>query len=129
MQAGVSENIGRAAARDGFKRGVRQPDVEFMPDGTMRSTVRPMPHVVIDGVTFEAQRLMLTPAEVAGILGIEETQVRAMVDRGELRDVSSEGSVRLDPNEVIASTERRVQDGVLGKHVYVELGALISGRL
>lgn len=88
-----------------------------------------MPHVVIDGVTFEAQRLMLTPAEVAGILGIEETQVRAMVDRGELRDVSSEGTVRLDPNEVIASTERRVQDGELGKHAYVELGALISGRL
>jgi hypothetical protein len=88
-----------------------------------------MPHVVIDGVTIEVQRLMLDPAAVAGVLGVKEAEVRAMVDRGELRDVSSESAVRLDPNEVIALVERRVQGGELGKHVYVELAALISGRL
>jgi hypothetical protein len=88
-----------------------------------------VPHVVIDGVTFEAQRLMLTPAEVADILQIGEAEVREMVDRGELRDVSSESAVRLDPNEVIAFTERRVQGGELGKHVYVKLAALVSTPL
>jgi hypothetical protein len=97
----------------------RRHDAEYSPKTYMS-------HVVIDGVTFEARRLMLTPAEVAGILRIEEAEVRAMVDRGELRDISSENAVRLDPNEVIALTERRVQGGELGKHVYVELGALIS---
>jgi hypothetical protein len=88
-----------------------------------------VPHVVIDGVRVEARRLMLAPAEVAGILGVGEAEVCAMVDRGELRDVSSEASVRLDPNEVIALTERRVQGGELGKHVYVELAALVSTPL
>jgi hypothetical protein len=96
----------------------------------MRSTVpKPMPHVVIDGITFEARRLMLTPAEIAGVLRIEEAEVLAMVDRGELRNVSSESAVRLDPNEIIAFTERRVQGGELGKHVYAELAALVSTPL
>lgn len=88
-----------------------------------------VPHVVIDGVRVEARRLMLAPAEVAGVLGVGEAEVSAMVDRGELRDVSSEAAVRLDPNEVIALTERRVQGGELGKHVYVELAALVSTPL
>jgi hypothetical protein len=30
---------------------------------------------------------------------------------------------------VIALVEQRVRDGELGKHVFVELAALISGRL
>lgn len=88
-----------------------------------------MPHVVIDGMTIEARRLMLSPAEVARVLRIEETEVRNMVRRGELRDVSSDSKRRLDPNEVIASVEQCVHKGDLGRHVYVELAALISGRL
>ena len=72
---------------------------------------------------------MLSPAEVARVLRIEETEVRNMVRRGELRDVSSDSKRRLDPNEVIALVEQRVHKGELGRHVYVELAALISGRL
>jgi hypothetical protein len=88
-----------------------------------------VPHVVIDGVTVDARRLMLSPAEAAQVLRVEEVEVRSMVRRGELRDVSSDGAVRLDPNDVITLVEQRVRDGALGKHVYVELAALISGRL
>ncbi|MGH2854418.1 MAG: helix-turn-helix domain-containing protein [Solirubrobacteraceae bacterium] len=88
-----------------------------------------MPHVVIDGVAIEARRLTLTPAEVARVMRVEETEIRNMIRRGELRDVSSDGKRRLDPDEVIALVERRVRDGELGKHVFVELAALISGRL
>ena len=88
-----------------------------------------MPHVLIDGVAIEARRLMLAPTDVARMLRTEEAEVRNMVRRGELRDVSSDGRRRLDPEEVIALVEQRVRDGELGKHVFVELAALISGRL
>jgi hypothetical protein len=88
-----------------------------------------VPHVLIDGVTIEARRLMLSPADVARVLRVAEADVRNMVRRGELRDVSSDGRRRLDPEEVIALVEQRVRDGELGKHVFVELAALISGRL
>lgn len=88
-----------------------------------------MPQVVIDGVTVEVRRLMLSPAEVAGIFRIGEAEVREMVRRGELRDVSSEGAILLDPNEVISLVEQRVRDGDLGKHMYVELTALISAHV
>jgi excisionase family DNA binding protein len=88
-----------------------------------------MPRVVIDGVTIRAARLMLSPAEVARVLRVEEKDVRNMIRRGELRDVSSDSKRRLDPNEVIALVEQRVGDGELGRHVYVELAASISGHL
>jgi hypothetical protein len=88
-----------------------------------------VPHVLIDGVAIEARRLMLAPADVARVLRVEEADVRNMVRRSELRDVSSDGRRRLDPEEVIALVEQRVRDGELGKHVFVELAALISGRL
>jgi hypothetical protein len=88
-----------------------------------------MPHVLIDGVAIEAQRLMLGTADAARVLRVSEADVRNMVRRGELRDVSSDGRRRLDPEEVIAVVERRVRDGELGRHVFVELAALISGRL
>jgi excisionase family DNA binding protein len=88
-----------------------------------------MPYVVIDGVTIEAKRLMLSPAEVARVLRVEERDVRNMIRRGELQDVSSDSKRRLDPNEVVALVEQRVGDGELGRHVYVELAASISGRL
>jgi hypothetical protein len=88
-----------------------------------------VPHVLIDGVAIEARRLMLSPADVARVLRVEEADVRNMVRRGELLDVSSDGRRRLDPDEVIALVEQRVRDGELGKHVFVELAALISGRL
>jgi hypothetical protein len=88
-----------------------------------------VPHVLIDGVAIEARRLMLSPADVARVLRVEEADVRNMVRRGELRDISSDGRRRLDPEEVIALVEQRVRDGELGKHVFVELAALISGRL
>ncbi len=68
-----------------------------------------VPQVVIDGVTVEAKRLMLAPEEVGEILRVEESEVGAMVDRGELRDVSSDGGVRLDPNDVITLVEQRVR--------------------
>jgi hypothetical protein len=85
--------------------------------------------VLIAGVAIEARRLMLSPADVARVLRVEEADVRNMVRRGELLDVSSDGRRRLDPEEVIALVEQRVRDGELGKHVFVELAALISGRL
>lgn len=88
-----------------------------------------MPHVLIDGVAIEARHLMLSPADVARVLRVEEADVRNMVRRGGLRDISSDGRRRLDPEEVIALVEQRVRDGELGKHVFVELAALISGRL
>ena len=72
---------------------------------------------------------MLSPADVARVPRVEEADVRNMVRRGELLDVSSDGRRRLDPEEVIALVEQRVRDGELGKHVFVELAALISGRL
>jgi hypothetical protein len=88
-----------------------------------------MPRVLIDGVVIEARRIMLAPLDVARVLRVGETDVRNMIRRGELRDVSSDGRRRLDPEEVIALVEQRVRDGELGKHVFVELAALISGRL
>jgi Helix-turn-helix domain len=88
-----------------------------------------MPQVVIDGVTIEADRLMLLPAEVALVLRVDEKDVRNMIRRGELRDVSSDGRRRLDPNEVIDVVEKRVAKGELSPHVFVELAALIAGRL
>ncbi len=88
-----------------------------------------MPQVVIDGVTIEADRLMLLPAEVARVLRVEEKDVRNMIRRGELRDVSSDGRRRLDPDEVIVIVEKRVAEGELAPHVFVELAALIAGRL
>ncbi len=88
-----------------------------------------MPYVTIDGVTIDADRLMLLPLDVAQIMRIEEREVRNMIRRGELQDVSSDGRRRLDPNEVIVVVEERVATGELGPHVFVELAALIAGRL
>jgi Helix-turn-helix domain len=88
-----------------------------------------MPHVTIDGVTIDAARLMLLPVEVAKILRVDEKDVRNMIRRGELQDVSSDGRRRLDPDEVIVVVERRVAKGELSPHVFVELAALIAGRL
>lgn len=87
------------------------------------------PHVVIDGVTLEANRMTLSPIEVARVMRVPEAEVRNMLRRGELNDVSCDGRRRLDPDEVIAAVERRVQDGKLEKHVFVELAAVIAGRL
>jgi hypothetical protein len=88
-----------------------------------------MPYVTIDGVTIDAARLMLLPAEVAQILRVDERDVRNMIRRGELQDVSSDGRRRLDPDEVIVLVEKRVAKGELSPHVFVELAALIAGRL
>jgi hypothetical protein len=88
-----------------------------------------MPYVTIDGVTIDAARLMLLPFEVAQILRVDEKDVRNMIRRGELQDVSSDGRRRLDPDEVIVVVERRVAKGELSPHVFVELAALIAGRL
>ncbi len=85
--------------------------------------------MLIDGVAIEARRLTLAPVDVARIMRVNEAEIRNMIRRGELRDVSSDGKRRLDPDEVIALVEQRVRDGELGKHVFVELAALISGRL
>ncbi len=67
-----------------------------------------MPYVTIDGVTIDADRLMLLPLEVAQIIRVDEKDVRNMIRRGELQDVSSDGRRRLDPNEVIVVVEKRV---------------------
>lgn len=87
------------------------------------------PHVVIDGLELEANRTTLSPTEVARVMRVSEADVRNMIRRGELQDVSCDSRLRLDPDEVIAAIERRVQDGRLEKHVFVELAALIAGRL
>lgn len=88
-----------------------------------------MSYVTIDGVTVDAARLMLSPAEVAQVLRVDERDVRNMIRRNELQDVSSDGRRRLDPDEVIVVVEKRVAEGKLGPHVFVELAALIAGRL
>jgi len=88
-----------------------------------------MPYVTIDGVTIDAARLMLSPVEVAQVLRVDERDVRNMIRRDELQDVSSDGRRRLDPNKVIVVVEKRVAEGDLGPHVFVELAALITGRL
>lgn len=88
-----------------------------------------MPYVTIDGVTIDADRLMLLPLDVAQIMRIEEREVRNMIRRGELQDVSSDSRRRLDPNEVIVVVEERVATGELSPHVFIELAALIAGRL
>lgn len=87
------------------------------------------PHVVIDGVAIEANRTTLTPAEVARVMRIAESEVRNMIRRGELNDISCDGRRRLDPDEVILAVEERVSRGELGLHVFVELAALIGGKL
>jgi hypothetical protein len=87
------------------------------------------PHVVIDGIAFEANRLTLLPVEVARVMRLEESEVREMIRRGELSDVSCDARPRLDPDEVIWKVEERVQRGELQPHVFVELAALIAGRL
>jgi hypothetical protein len=88
-----------------------------------------MPYVTIDGVTIDAARLMLLPVEVAQILRVDEKDVRNMIRRGELKDVSSDGRRRLDPDEVTVVVEKRVAKGELSPHVFVELAALIAARL
>ena len=60
---------------------------------------------------------------------IDEADVRNMVRRGEFSDISCDGRRRLDPDEVVAAVELRVRNGQLGPHVFVELAALIAGRL
>jgi hypothetical protein len=99
--------------------------------GSPASVDRPVdgPHVVIDGVTLEANRTTLSLMEVVRVMRTSESEVRDMISRGELRDVSCDSRRRLDPDEVIAAVERRVQDGRLKKYVFVELAALIAGRL
>jgi hypothetical protein len=87
------------------------------------------PHVMIDGVALEANRTTLSLIEVARVMRVSESDVRNMIRRGELQDVSCDSRRRLDPDEVIAAVERRVQDGTLEKHVFVELVVLIAGRL
>jgi hypothetical protein len=87
------------------------------------------PHVVIDGVALEANRMTFSPMEVARVMRVPESEVRSMIRKGELQDVSCDGRRRLDPDEVIAAVERRVHDGKLEKHVFVELAALIAGRI
>lgn len=76
-----------------------------------------------------AARLMLLPVEAAQILRVEEKDVRNMIRRGELQDVSSDGRRRLGPDEVIVAVQKRVAEGKLSPHVFVELAALITGRL
>jgi hypothetical protein len=88
-----------------------------------------MPQVTIDGSLFDAARSMFSLAEVAQVLRVDERSVVNMIRRGELRDVSSDGRRRLDPNEVIVVVEKRVAAGELGPHVFVELAALIGERL
>lgn len=85
--------------------------------------------VTIDGLRFESHRLMLSVAEVAVVLGVGDPEIRRMVARGELRDVSSAGDVRLDPPEVVGLVEQRVADRLLGTSTFVVLVALVSGRL
>jgi hypothetical protein len=87
------------------------------------------PHVVIDGVTLEANRTTFSLMEVARVMRVTESEVRNMIRRGELHDISCDARRRLDPDEVIAAVERRVAKGELEKHVFVELAALIAGRL
>jgi hypothetical protein len=87
------------------------------------------PYVVIDGIAFEANRLTLLPVEVARVMRLEEAEVRKMVKRGELSDVSCDSRPRFDPDEVIEKVEERVQRGELEPHVFIELAALIAGRL
>jgi hypothetical protein len=87
------------------------------------------PHVVIDGVPLKANRLTLSPYEVARVMRIDEAAVRNMIRRGELRNVSCDGRRRLDPDEVIEAVEARVRRGELEAHVFVELAALVAGRL
>lgn len=89
----------------------------------------PGPYVVIDGIAFEANRLTLLPVEVARVMRLEEAEVRKMVKRGELSDVSCDSRPRFDPDEVIEKVEERVQRGELEPHVFIELAALIAGRL
>lgn len=100
-----------------------------MPANEFQPTTIDGPHVVIDGIALEANRTTLSMMEVARVMRISESEVRSMIGRGELHDISCDGRRRLDPDEVIAAVERRVQDGTLEKHVFVELAALIAGRL
>lgn len=86
-------------------------------------------HLVIDGVPFEAHRLTLSPAEVAHVMRLDEAEVRALVSCGTLNDASCDGRLRLDPEEVVKAVEERVGRGELGAHVFVELAALVAGRL
>lgn len=87
------------------------------------------PHVAIDGVTLEANRTTFSLIEVARVMRVTESEVRNMIRRGELHDISCDGRRRLDPDEVIKTVEQRVAKGELEKHVFVELAALIAGRL
>jgi hypothetical protein len=87
------------------------------------------PHVVIDGVTLEANRTTFSLMEVARVMRVTESEVRNMIRRGELHDISCDGRRRLDPDEVIKTVEQRVANGELEKHVFVELAVLIAGRL
>jgi hypothetical protein len=89
----------------------------------------PRPHVFIAGTAIEANRLTLSTAEVASVLRLQATDVRNMMRRGALSDVSFDRTPRLDPDEVIKAVEERVQRGELEAHVFVELAALVAGLL
>jgi hypothetical protein len=48
-------------------------------------------HVVIDGVTLEANRTTFSLMEVARVMRVTESEVCNMIRRGELHDISCDG--------------------------------------
>lgn len=76
--------------------------------------------------TVIVKRLTLDVHEVAPILRCTVNDVRNMVRRGELSNVSSDRWRRLDPEQVVRIVEAKVAMGELPHLALVELARLIS---
>lgn len=85
--------------------------------------------LVLDGRRVESRRVTLSVAEAAMVLDVDDRGLMLLIAQGYLRDVSSEGEVRLGPSELAGLAEERVSGGLLGEWSYVVLVALLSGSL
>ena len=85
-----------------------------------------MPWVEIGGRQVEAKRKFLLTDEAAQVLGIGEATVRQMVRKGQLRDVSHTHRMRIDPEDLAAEIEKRIEIGKLTDAALLELAVLVG---
>jgi hypothetical protein len=86
--------------------------------------------VLIDGQRIEVTVTILDVQQVAALFRVSEQQVVAWTSSGTFSDVSADPDrVLLDPDEVIPALEEKVAAGQLGKEVFPEVVAYLTGRL
>lgn len=85
-----------------------------------------MPLMQLGGRTVQVRRLALEVSEAASVLRCSPQDVRNLVRRGELADVSANRTRRIDPLELAQLAARRAQAGELSHMALVDLARLVS---